>query len=204
MRWWQFRKRDDDLQRELQCDLELEEEEQQENGLPAEEAHYAARRALGNTSLIREQTHEVWGWSGFEHLWQDVRYASRQLKRHPGFTAVVVLVLGVGIGANCAVFSFVDAIFLRPLPVPHPDRLVRIYARGPSGHYGAGFSYPEFEYLRDFREGDEFRDICWTATARRGKPVTRVHRAERFIEQHERWFAGQRPRNLAAPPFAAR
>jgi predicted permease len=149
MRWWQFRKRDDDLQRELQCDIELEEEEQRENGLPAEEAHYAARRALGNTTLIREQAHEVWGWAGFEHLWQDVRYGFRQLKRYPSFTAVVVLVLGVGIGANCAIFSFVDAVFLRPLPVPHPERVIRIYARGPSGHYGAGFSYPEFEYLRD-------------------------------------------------------
>ena len=149
MRWWRIKKRDEDLERELRSDLELEEEEQREGGLSPEEARYAARRAFGNPTLIREQTHEAWGWGAVEHLWQDLRYALRQLKRYSGFTAVVVLVLGVGIGANCAVFSFVDAVFLRPLPVPHPERLVRIYARGPSGHYGAGFSYPEFEYLRE-------------------------------------------------------
>jgi predicted permease len=148
MRWWQIRKRDSDLERELRSDLELEEEEQCEQGLQPEEARIAARRAFGNAALIREQTHEAWGWASVEHFWQDVRYALRQLRRYPGLTAAIVSVLGVGIGANCAIFSFVDAVFLKPLPVPHPDRLVRIFARGPSGHYGAGFSYPEFEYLR--------------------------------------------------------
>ena len=149
MRWWQINKRDADLERELRVDLELEEEEQRENGVSPEESRYAARRAFGNATLLRERTHEAWGWAPFERLWQDLRYAVRQLKRYPGFTTVVVIVLAVGIGANCAIFSFVDAVFFRPLPVPHPDRLLRIYARGPSGHYGAGFSYPEFEYLRD-------------------------------------------------------
>src|SRR5580692_7018940 len=149
MRWWRIKERDADLERELRSDLELEEEEQRESGVPPEEARNAARRAFGNTTLIHERTHETWGWGAVEHLCQDVRYALRQLKRYPGFTAVVVLVLGVGIGANCAVFSFVDSVFLRPLPVPHPESLVRIYARGPSGHYGAGFSYPEFEQLRE-------------------------------------------------------
>ena len=148
MKRW-IRRRNADLDRELQSDLELEEEEQRETGVPLEEAHYAARRAFGNTTLIREQTHEAWGWAAFEHLWQDLRYAVRQLQRYPGFTAVVVIVLAVGVGANCAIFSFIDAVFLKPLPVPNPERLVRIYARGPSGHYGAGFSYREFEYLRD-------------------------------------------------------
>jgi macrolide transport system ATP-binding/permease protein len=149
MRWWRIKERDADLERELRSDLELEEEEQRESGVPPEEARNAARRAFGNTTLIHERTHETWGWGAVEHLCQDLRYALRQLKRYPGFTAVVVVVLGVGIGANCAIFSFVDAVFLRPLPVPHPEALVRIYARGPSGHYGAGFSYPEFEHLRD-------------------------------------------------------
>ena len=79
MRWWQIRKRDADLERELRSDLELEEEEQRENGVPPEEARYAARRAFGNTTLIREQTHEAWGWAAFERLSQDIRYALRQL-----------------------------------------------------------------------------------------------------------------------------
>jgi hypothetical protein len=68
MRWWQIRKRDADLERELSSDLELEEEEQRDNGVPAEEAHYAAGRAFGNATLIREQTHEAWGWAPFERF----------------------------------------------------------------------------------------------------------------------------------------
>ena len=87
MKWWQIKKRAADLERELRSDLDLEEEEQRENGLPPEEARHAARRALGNTTLISEQTHEAWGWAGLERLCLDVRYAIRQLLRSPGFSA---------------------------------------------------------------------------------------------------------------------
>jgi hypothetical protein len=73
MRWWQIRKRDADLERELQSDLELEEEEQRENGLSKQEARYAAPRAFGNTRLIREQIHEAWGWTPLERFLQDAR-----------------------------------------------------------------------------------------------------------------------------------
>jgi hypothetical protein len=81
---------------ELRSDLELEEEEQRENGLPPEEAHYAARRALGNTTLIKEQTHEAWGWAAFERLRQEVRYGLRRLGRSPGFAVTAVLILASG------------------------------------------------------------------------------------------------------------
>jgi hypothetical protein len=90
MRRWQIRKRDADLERELRSDLDLEEEEQRESGLPREEARYAARRAFGNAALIREQTHEAWGWAPLEQLGQDLRYGLRQLTRNPGFTVVCV------------------------------------------------------------------------------------------------------------------
>ena len=82
MKWWQIKKRDADLERELRSDLELEEEEQRENGLSAEDARYAARRAFGNTTLIKEQTHEAWGWATFERFLQDVRYAFRQPRKN--------------------------------------------------------------------------------------------------------------------------
>ena len=119
-----MKKRDEDLERELQADLELEEEEQRENGLRGDAARSAARRALGNATLIREQAHEAWGWAGMERLGQDIRYAARQLWRSPGFSVVTMMTLALGIGATTAIFTLVYDVMLRALPFAHPDRMV--------------------------------------------------------------------------------
>jgi putative ABC transport system permease protein len=124
MKWWQIGKRHADLERELRSDLELEEEEQRESGLPSEEARYAARRAFGNATLIKEQAHEAWGRARFERLSQDVRYAIRQLLRSPGFSIVAMTTLALGIGATTAIFTLVYDVMLRPLPFAQADRLV--------------------------------------------------------------------------------
>jgi predicted permease len=149
MKWWQIKKRSADLERELRSDLELEEEEQQERGLPPEEARYAARRAFGNTTLIKEQTHEAWGWAPFERLSQDVRYALRQLRRSPGFALTAVLILALGIGAVTAVFSLIDAALLKMLPVQSPEQLVQFKTISPAFPVNDAFSYPAFKTFRE-------------------------------------------------------
>ena len=83
MNWWQFKKRDADLERELRSDLELEEEEQREGGISEDEARCAALRAFGNPTLIREQTLAVWSWNWFESLALDLRFSLRTLRRTP-------------------------------------------------------------------------------------------------------------------------
>ena len=148
MKGWQIRKRDADLERELRSDVELEEEEQRENGLSPEEARYAARRAFGNSTLIREQTHEAWGWAALERLGQDIRYGVRQLRRSPAFTVTAVLILALGIGAVTAVFSLIDAALLRMLPVEKPEQLVEFKAANPALPPNDTFSYPTFQTLK--------------------------------------------------------
>jgi predicted permease len=142
MTWWQIRKRDADVERELQSDLELEEEEQREHGVPPEEARYAALRSFGNPTLISEQTRAVWSWNWLESLLRDLRISVRTLFRSPGFSIIAVLVMALCIGAATSQFTIVRSVLLRPIPFRDPDRLVMVYEH----RRAAGLNTQDFNY----------------------------------------------------------
>ena len=138
-----------DFDRELQSHLDSETEEQQESGLPLAEARYAALRAFGNVTLARENVCESGRWLLWDHFRMDVRVALRVLHKSPGFTAIAVLTLALGIGATTAIFSVVDAALLQPLPFPHSEQLVSIATDLPGiGAYDVGMSEPEWQDLQ--------------------------------------------------------
>jgi len=150
MSWTQFFRRKrmmEDLDKDIRDFIERETQDNIERGMSPEEARYAALRKFGNVTRVKEETWELWSLVWLEQLWQDVRFGVRMLAKNPGFTAVAVLTLALGIGANTAVFTVVDAVALRPLPAPTPDRLVRLYVKSPQG-VERYFSYPDYEDIR--------------------------------------------------------
>jgi putative ABC transport system permease protein len=115
------------LDEEFRFHMEREIEEKVAAGMSAEEARYAALREFGNPALLREQARATWNWQWLELLWRDMSYAARTLKRTPGFAAIAIMVIGLGIGANVALFAVVRSVLLKPLPFEDSSRLMRLY-----------------------------------------------------------------------------
>jgi predicted permease len=155
-----------ELQEELEFHLEEETAEREGQGLAGDEARRVARRELGNVALVQEDTRATWTWTFAEQLAQDIHYGLRTIAANKTFSAMAILSLALGIGANTAIFSFMDSILMRSLPVPDPQSLVMLSWRTPrremhgtnrhansfndprGGFIGGFFAYPAFELFR--------------------------------------------------------
>ena len=155
---------DDDVAEEIGLHLELRRQALMDSGVPPAEADREARRQFGNVTVIRERARDQWGGASIDMLVHDVRYGLRLIRKAPGFSAVAIASLAVGIGASTVLFSFANAFLFRPVHAAHPERLVQVFTSdfdGPPHLYG-GSSYADYE---DFREIPVFDGLLASARA---------------------------------------
>lgn len=152
-----------ELDEEMQLHMHMREQQRLTEGDTPEEARHNTRRSFGNPTLLRERSHAAWGWGWLESLLQDIRYALRSMWHSRVLTLVALLSLSLGIGANVAIFSFLDAVVLRSLPVQNPSQLYLLGEGDESGstdRYGSTtlYSYP---FFREFRKSNTvFSDVA--------------------------------------------
>ncbi|MGH9760180.1 MAG: permease prefix domain 1-containing protein, partial [Blastocatellia bacterium] len=153
------RQLDRDLEDEFAFHVAMREERYRSGGLPSREAYLLTQRRFGNTMLLRERCREMWRFASIETLWQDVRYGLRLLVRSPGFTMVATVTLALGIGANTAIFTMINAVMLSSLPVERPNELVLFSDRPSEGAISGSppglwweLSSPSYEYFRSHND----------------------------------------------------
>jgi macrolide transport system ATP-binding/permease protein len=160
------RRRYDELSESIREHLDEKIADLMDRGMTREEATRSARREFGNVNRIEERSREVWQWPTLESIWADIKYAIRQFIKSPAFAITAVLTLALGIGANSAIFSLIDAVLIRRLPVMHPETLIRI---GDDYESGVGYGVPKnadysvfstyaWEELR--KNASEFQDLA--------------------------------------------
>ena len=179
---------DQELDDELRDHLERETEQYVVQGMTQEDARCRARFALGGIEQTKEKCRDARRVNWIQDFVQDLHVGLRMLRKSPGFTAVAIITLALGIGANTAIFSIVNAVLLRPLPFPEPDRLVRITFNEPGlGLRDVPFSVPELEDLRN-RAG-VFKDVSTIASA--SENLTGPGHPERleFMVTHPNYFS---------------
>jgi macrolide transport system ATP-binding/permease protein len=212
------RRKEAELREELEFHLEEEAEERQTEGLAAQEAQYAARRELGNITLLKENTRAMWTWTSLEQLVQDLRYGLRSMVNNRAFTALAALSLALGIGANTAIYSFMDFLLLRSLPVADPASLVVVnwhnkvrtrdtvlhsgsgttYNDGKTGTTGGIFPFPAFELLH---KSDAIFSSVFAYYPTRNVNLMVKGQAELAAGEY---VSGDYFRGLAVPPAAGR
>jgi len=171
-----------ELDEEMTFHREQVEKELMAEGMSAEDSYYAAMRQFGDTGKLREQSQEAVAFRA-ETVAQDVRFALRQWARYPGFAFTAILILALGIGANTAIFSVVDAILLRPLPYRDSDRLVLVW-QSSKEHRATGEwfnTYREFEeWKRNSRSFEKLVALTWAVSEKTWFGVARRKTSWRF------------------------
>src|SRR6266568_4956124 len=147
---FQKQKLDAEMDEEMRTHIEMRTREHIQAGMPPDHARHAAMRQFGWMESIKETCREQRGVTWLEHLIQDLGYGARMLRKNPGFTAVAILALAIGIAVNTAIFTAYNAVALRPIQATKPGSLVNVHVSTLADRYGArAFSYPDYVHYRD-------------------------------------------------------